>query len=125
MQLTERKNILYVEDLIDAYELVEVLLFDVYKVLGAKNKEDAVNMLQSNQIDLILMDINLQRPFDGVELAMQLKEDQLYKNIPIIAVTAYAMEDDKRKIINAGMDDYISKPVTKDQLLRKIANFIN
>ncbi len=123
--INPKKTILYVEDLVDAFELVEVFLSADYNIIGARNKENAITRLSHEHIDLILMDINLQRPFDGVELAMQLKKDPAMNHIPIIAVTAYAMEDDKRKILNAGMDEYISKPVSKEILLKKINSFLN
>lgn len=118
------KTILYVEDLADAYELVEVLLQNVYKVIGARTKNEALDKLNEVKVDIILMDINLQRPFDGVELAIHLKSIPEFKHIPIIALTAYAMENDKIKILAAGMDEYISKPVSKVVLLNKIGLFL-
>jgi len=125
MNNTGKKTILYVEDLKDAYDLVEVFLLDSYKVIGAQNKSEALIRLNEDKVDLILMDINLQRPFDGVELAIHIKSVPELKTIPIIALTAYTMENDKRKIIAAGLDEFISKPVSKVVLLNKIGLFLN
>ena len=58
---------------------------------------------------------------DGVSATKQIRSSSAtYKNVPIIALTAYAMTGDREKFLNAGMDDYISKPVDKDELLEVI-----
>lgn len=60
---------------------------------------------------------------DGLEATRQIK--QMNKNVPVIAITAYAMLGDEERVISAGCDDYLSKPISKKKLLEKIALFIS
>ncbi|RAJ17753.1 7TM diverse intracellular signaling domain-containing protein [Olleya aquimaris] len=93
----------------------------------AKNGEEAIQMLNKDNFDLILMD--LQMPvMDGYE-ATKLIRSGIYgpkiKSIPIIAVTADAMQQTKEKVLAIGMNDYMTKPVNKKELLQKISKCVN
>lgn len=94
-----------------------------FDIISAWNGEEGVRMAGVNSPDLILMDINLP-VMDGWEATRLLKGAEDTKHIPIIAVTAHAMAGDRDKIIRAGCDDYIAKPVDIDALLHKIDNLI-
>lgn len=75
--------------------------------------------------DLMLFDINLPMPWDGTKLMHDIKEKYPeYRKIPFVAQTAYAMSGDKEKLIEAGFDDYISKPIAKNQLLKVVEKYI-
>jgi len=82
-----------------------------------KNGEGVLEALDQKSFDCILMDI--QMPImDGVEATRKIRSSTTaYRNIPIIALTAYAMTGDREKFLEAGMDDYIAKPVEKEDLL--------
>jgi CheY-like chemotaxis protein len=82
-----------------------------------KNGEGVLEALDQKSFDCILMDI--QMPImDGVEATKKIRSSATtYRNIPIIALTAYAMTGDREKFLEAGMDDYIAKPVEKEDLL--------
>ena len=117
------KTILIVEDSVVSYRLLTKFLKDTQvKFLYASDGEQAVNICKSNElIDLVLMDIQLPI-LDGLEATNQIKK---YKpELPIIAQTANAMDDDKPKIIAAGCDDYVSKPINRLELLQKIHKFL-
>jgi CheY-like chemotaxis protein len=87
-------------------------------VIRAENGQIAVNYCRNNaNIHIILMDL-LMPVMNGYEATRQIKA--LHSNIPIIAQTAYALADDRRKAKEAGCDDFIAKPIEKDELLRKI-----
>ena len=88
------------------------------EILNARNGQDAVETCRNtSDIDLVLMDIQL--PFmDGYEATRQIR--QFNKSVIIIAQTAYALTGDKEKSIEAGCNDYISKPINKDLLLMLI-----
>lgn len=94
-----------------------------FEIISAWNGEEGVRMAGVNSPDLILMDINLP-VMDGWEATRLLKGAEDTKRIPIIAVTAHAMAGDRDKIIRAGCDDYIAKPVDIDALLHKIDNLL-
>jgi len=80
------------------------------------NGKDAINELNNDNYSLILMDCQMP-VMDGFEATKQLRSEELYCDLPIIAMTANAMEGDKERCISVGMSDYISKPVNKDALL--------
>ena len=72
--------------------------------------------MYKNKYDLLLLDINLGRGIDGVELMQQIRQIDFYKNIPIVAVTAYAAEADKLEFLAKGFTHYISKPFSSQEL---------
>jgi CheY-like chemotaxis protein len=90
-----------------------------YEVAEAGNGVSGIAAAQSDAPDVILMDLNLPE-MDGWEAARRLKADAVTREIPIIALTAYASESDRAKAIEAGCDDYETKPLDLEQLLKKI-----
>jgi PAS domain S-box-containing protein len=92
------------------------------KILHASNGREAVELFKANpQIKLILMDIKMPE-MDGFEATKLIK--QINPAIPVIAITAYAMSGDEDRIIAAGCDGYLSKPINRKRLLEKISEFI-
>jgi len=92
------------------------------KVLYASNGREAIELFKANPgINLILMDIKMPE-IDGLEATRQIK--LLKKDVPIIAITAYAMSGDEDKVLAAGCDSYLSKPISRKRLLEKMAEFI-
>lgn len=85
-------------------------------VLQAENAAIAMQMALEEQPDLIFMDIQLP-DIDGLEATRQLKTDPVTRNIPIYALTAFAMKGDKERISASGCDGYISKPFSHKELL--------
>ena len=85
--------------------------------------EQGVSMARSDSPDLILMDISLPR-IDGYEATRQIKADGDTANIPIIALTAHAMAGDRAKALEAGCNDYDTKPVEFKRLLGKIGELL-
>jgi len=114
----EGKKILIVED--DAMSFVylkEVLKFTNVQILHATDGKKAIEMAAASaDLDLILMDIKLPG-ISGYDATRQIKS---FSDVPVIAQTAYAMADDYKKIIQVGCDDYISKPLNRRNLLKKI-----
>lgn len=123
--MTEKANhpkentILLAEDDETSSILLQVFLSQGnYKLLFAVNGKMAVQMFRKNpDINLILMDLKMP-VMDGYEATRQIRE--LNTNIPIIAQSAYAMSGDSKKALEAGCDDYVTKPVKKEELLAKI-----
>ena len=112
------KKILIVDDDVrNIYALASILGNEEIEIISAENGKDAINILQKNpSLDLILMDIMMPE-MDGYEAMEKIRRNEKYKNIPIIALTAKAMKGDRQKCINAGANDYLSKPVDIDKLL--------
>jgi CheY-like chemotaxis protein len=115
----KENTILIVEDDETSSILLQVFLSQGnYKLLFAVNGKMAVQMFRKNpDINLILMDLKMP-VMDGYEATRQIRE--LNTNIPIIAQSAYAMSGDSKKALEAGCDDYVTKPVKKEELLAKI-----
>jgi two-component system, cell cycle response regulator DivK len=94
-----------------------------FNVVMAVDGEQAVALAQSELPDLILMDMSLP-VVDGWEATRRVKAADTTSKIPIIALTAHAMAGDREKTINAGCDDYDTKPIEMPRLLEKIENLL-
>lgn len=113
-------RILYVEDNDDnIYVLRNRLARAGYTVLVAKDGAEGVAMAGAELPDLIIMDLTLP-VIDGWEATRQLKAAPGTKHIPVIALTAHAMSGDREKALQAGCDDFDTKPVDLQRLLEKI-----
>lgn len=95
-----------------------------YKVLIAVDGAEGVAMAQANAPDLILMDMSLP-VMDGWEATRRLKAAPETQTIPIIALTAHALSGDREKAIEAGCDDYDTKPIEFNRLLAKMETLLN
>lgn len=120
----EKPKILYVEDHLESALLVRTLLKGKCEVFFTETYEETIDFLKDNQVDLILLDINLPGKRDGVDLVKDLRNDDKFKNMPIIALTAYALAGDRERLLEAGCDEYISKPMSKRELFDKIQKFV-
>ncbi len=118
-----RMNILYVEDnKINAMVMDKMLSMNDSKVTIAENGSQALKVVKEKKLDLILVDINLGlNQMDGCELLQRFRKLEILKNIPVFAVTAYAMPGDKQRFLSLGFDNYFSKPVNFDELLSTIS----
>jgi two-component system cell cycle response regulator DivK len=105
------KLVLIVEDNDKSLELVQdILEFRGFRTLVAFNGYQAVELAREHQPDLVLMDIQLPE-LDGLSALEQLREDRSTVGIPVLALTAYAMTEDRGRLVAAGFDGYISKPI--------------
>ena len=112
--------ILYIEDNAQNMRLVRKMLkVGGFDMIGAENGLKGLDMAKEHQPDLILVDINLP-DIDGTEVTKRLKADPDFTSTPVIALTANAMYGDRERFIDAGCDDYLSKPVSKRELLDMI-----
>lgn len=119
------EKILVIEDTPVNMELVTDLLEVAgYKVIQAETAETGIGTARAEAPVLILMDIGLPG-MDGLTAAGILKQDQLTKDIPIIALTSHAMKDDEERIMAAGCDGYITKPIDTREFPKVVARFIN
>lgn len=119
-----KPRILVVEDNRDNMTLiVDVLLSLDYIVLQAMDGEAGLALAQSEKPDLILMDLSLPK-IDGWEATRQIKADPKLNHIPVLALTAHAMVGDRERALEAGCDDYISKPIDLPKLAAKLMHFL-
>jgi len=116
--------ILYVEDDIVSQKVIKMIVEKFYKIEFITNGEDAVELAKTKKYDLILMDINLSGKLNGLETTQIIKKIEGYEDTPIIAVTAYAMDGDKEKILNGGCTHYISKPFAANDFLSLLSEVL-
>jgi two-component system cell cycle response regulator DivK len=112
--------VLIVEDNEKNRKLVrDVLTFKGYEVIEADNGEDGVRLAQARRPRLVLMDVQLPG-IDGIEALRRLRADERTRGIPVLAVTASAMDRDRQKIMAAGFDGYQAKPLNVKAFLAAV-----
>lgn len=123
-EMEKVKMLLVEDDEINSFAISQMLkrIGDITEV---NNAEDAINMANSNRYDMILMDINLRRGKNGVEAARAIRENNFYAETPIVALTAYAMPDDRTEFLSHGFTHYLSKPFSQEQIQKLILGIID
>lgn len=116
-ETVEKKNILVVDDEKEIAELIEIhLMSQDYNVTKAKNGLEALNFMDENKYDLVLLDVMMPK-MDGKETLKRIREKY---NIPVIMVTAKTSEKDKVEGLTLGADDYVSKPIKPLELIARV-----
>ncbi len=122
--MKDKPVILVVDDQPQNVELLEAyLLPGGYEIVKAANGEEALEKLSGNQIDLLLLDI-MMPGMDGFEVTRRVRQDIGHPSLPIILVTALKDTEDRIKGIEAGCDDFLSKPVDKTELLARVKSLL-
>jgi putative two-component system response regulator len=122
--MKDKPVILVVDDQLQNVELLEAHLVPLgYEIVKAANGEEALGKLSSNQIDLILLDV-IMPGMDGFEVTRRIRQDQKNRLMPIILVTVLKETEDRVKGIEAGCDDFISKPVDKMELFARVRSLL-
>ena len=117
------KRILIVEDVDMNRDLLVQILEEDYEVLEAVDGKDGFEKAKAEKPDLILMDM-LMPEMTGDEVTAALRKLPEMADTPIIAVTAQAMAGDAEKALQAGCNDYVTKPIDEDELMEKIGKYI-
>jgi CheY-like chemotaxis protein len=115
------KKVLVAEDNDSNYMLMTYILKKSYEISRACNGKEAVEKALTEDPDLVLMDIKMPL-MDGLEATRQIKGQK--PELPVIALTANAFDTDRQKALEAGCDDFMSKPVSAEKCLQTIAKFI-
>ena len=119
-----KKRILIVEDNDLNLKLFrDLLTAHGYETIETKEGLEAITLTRKERPDLILMDIQLPE-ISGLDVTRRLKAEEGINRIPIIAVTAFAMKDDEEKILSAGCQAYISKPISIVPFLNTVRRFL-
>jgi|WetSurMetagenome_2_1015567.scaffolds.fasta_scaffold1167027_1 CheY-like chemotaxis protein len=121
----QEKTVLVIEDNTIGMKLLRAILKQgPYRMIETADAETGIRLARENQPDLILMDIQLPG-MDGLSATRIIKSDPALKNIPVLAITGFAMEDEKCKAMDIGFVGYIIKPFHVNELLDMIAQAIN
>ncbi len=119
------KRILIVEDDQISREVMDRQLRKYFQIDLAKDGKEAIELFSQNDYHLIITDINLGIGKNGIEVMKEIRNTEIGKTIPVIAITAYANFGDRESFLSAGFDNYISKPYQTDELLRCIIDSTN
>lgn len=118
-------RILVVEDNPDNMTLIDDMLSTMdYTVLKATDGQIGLEKIASEKPDLVLMDLSLPK-MDGWTVARNVKDNPDLRSIPIIAITAHAMVGDRERALEAGCDDYITKPIRLMELQSKLSEYLD
>jgi CheY-like chemotaxis protein len=116
------KKILYIEDNYHNRRVVrKILQSKGYWVIEAETGEDGLAMLDKLKTPLVLLDIGLPG-IDGLEVVKRIREDEDLKDTYVIAITAAAMQGDQERFLQAGCDNYMSKPIRAMELIEMVSN---
>ena len=118
------KKILVVEDTEFNRDLMVQLLEDDYQIATAADGEAGIALAEQERPDLILMDLSLPK-IDGWEATRRIKSTPTLAHVPIIALTAHAMQGDEEKARAAGCDDYLTKPIDEDELFAMLLKYLS
>jgi len=122
--MKDKPVILIVDDQPQNIDVLEAYIIPRgYEIIKAANGEEALEKLSGNQIDLILLDV-MMPGMDGFEVTRRVRQDNAHRLLPIVLVTALQETEDRIKGIEAGCDDFISKPVDKTELLARIQSLL-
>ena len=123
--MAAKRKILVVEDNeLNLKLFTDLLEANGYQVLQDRDGQSVMNICTTQKPELIVMDIQLPN-ISGIDLIERLKIDETLKKIPIVAVTAFTMHDDRVNILNSGADEYISKPISIMNFMEVINRFIH
>lgn len=117
-------EVLYVEDNTVNFIVAERFLKGICKLQMAKNSKKAIELAEQKSFKLFLMDINLGVSMDGVQTMLEIKRLNNYKNAPFIALTGFALSEDRDKFLALGFDDYIGKPYSKEDIIALVKKYI-
>ena len=118
-------RILIVEDNMDTYELVHFILEkNGFETFLAVNGRDGVNAALKQRPSLIIMDMSMPE-MDGWTATALIKKNEMTSSIPLIALTAHALPGDRQRAMDAGCDEYITKPMDLDELVEAIQYWVN
>jgi CheY-like chemotaxis protein len=105
-----------VEDNADDRLLLQAILGEEFEIVEYENGREALIGFARSLPDLVLLDISLPE-MDGIEVLSELRRDGRMRHLPVIALTAHAMADDRERYLSAGFNDYVTKPIADDGLL--------
>jgi len=116
-------KLLVVEDNLELLMLMQQALKSQYRVYIAKNGKEAIKILQTKELDLVISDVMMPE-MDGYELTRTIKGNSNYSHLPIILLTAKTQEEDEKEALQAGADEYLTKPFRLSDLRLRINNMI-
>jgi PAS domain S-box-containing protein len=116
-----KPKLLVVDNDESSRDIIKLFLKNICETDFADSGEKAFRQINEKKYDIILMDINLGKGMSGVETTREIRKIESYRDVPIVAITGFAMRGDREEFIQAGCTDYLSKPFTRTKLLKLIS----
>jgi PAS domain S-box-containing protein len=120
-----KHSVLYVENEVVSATFVRMVLASKYEIELAPNAKLALEKLSARRYDVVLIDINLGKGMNGLELSAEIRKIPGYVRTPLVAVTAYAMEEERIEFLSKGLTHYLSKPFGKNDLLNLMDSILS
>jgi len=117
MQENVRPRLLVVEDDYENQKFLQIFLKRRFDLEVCDSSESFDQKIAQSKFDIILMDISLRGKKDGLQITRELRQNDKYKHLPIIGLSAHAFQKDKDNAYNAGVDVFLTKPVSNDTLM--------
>lgn len=122
--MPERPTLLIADDYPQNRRLFALFLKANYEIVEAASAEEVLEVMEAQPVDMLLLDLNYQGGMSGMDLIQHIREDARWAGIPAVALTAHASPEDRTKCIEAGFDDFVSKPVFRDPLNETVATLL-
>jgi len=114
---------LYIEDQVDSQVLFKLQLKELKEIVFAPSFEEALPHLESRKFDFIVIDINIEGEYNGLDALKMIRKIPGYEIIPVFASTAYILPGNKERFIVAGFNDFIDKPILKERIVESLSKF--
>ena len=122
--MSDRPTVLVADDNPQNRRLFSLFLKRAFDVVDVASAEEVLDTLEVQTFDAVLLDLNYQGGMDGLTLIRHLREDARWADLPAIALTAHASPEDRHRCLDAGFDDFVSKPVFRDPLLETVESLL-
>lgn len=120
-----KPRLLVVEDDYENQKFLQIFLRRVFDIEICDSGETFYEKLSNSKFDIILMDISLRGKKDGLQLTREIRQNEEYKNLPVVGLSAHAFQRDKDNAYNAGVDVFLTKPVQNDVLMDTLIKTLN
>ena len=118
--MADRPTVLVADDNPQNRRLFSLFLKRAFDVVEVASAQEVLDAIEVQTFDAVLLDLNYQGGMDGLALIRHLRQDPRWKDLPAIALTAHSSSEDRHRCLEAGFDDFVSKPVFRDPLLEAV-----
>jgi PleD family two-component response regulator len=116
----DKLRLLVIEDDLENQKLIEIYLKRKFIINVCDSEDTFYDQINKNKFDIFLVDISLRGKKDGLQLVKELRSSVEYSNAPIICISAHVFPRDRRNAFNAGVDEFIARPVRNEDMLKSI-----
>ncbi len=120
-----KPKLLVIEDNLENQRLIETYLKRKFEISICDSEETFNEQIGKNKFEVFLVDISLRGQKDGLQLVKELRQSELYSEAPIICISAHVFPQDKKNAFEAGVDEFLSRPIRNEDMMAAIINVFN